>query len=171
MINEISRNFLRFLILVLVQVLIIKNVEMGRYIIPFIYVLFIISLPFEIPNWLLLVVSFLLGISVDFFYNTAGMHAAACLVMAYIRPVILKLFSPREGYEFGMKPTIQYLGTVWFVSYAGILIFVHHFVLFFIEASRFSEFFSTFLRVFVSSLFTLLMVVLIQFLFKQKREE
>jgi rod shape-determining protein MreD len=171
MINEVLRNFLRFIILVLVQVLIIKNIEMGRYIIPFIYVLFIISLPFEIPNWLLLVVSFLLGISIDFFYNTAGMHAAACLVMAYVRPTILKLFSPREGYEFGMQPTIHYLGSVWFVSYAGILIFIHHLVLFFIEVFRFSEFFSTLLRVIVSSLFTLLLVVLIQFLFKQKKEE
>jgi rod shape-determining protein MreD len=144
---------------------------MGRYIIPFVYVLFIISLPFEIPNWLLLILSFCLGICIDLFYNTAGMHAAACLVMAYIRPAVLKLFSPREGYEFGMKPTIQYLGTVWFVSYAGILIFVHHFVLFYIEVFRFTEFFSTLLRVIVSSLFTLLLVILIQFLFKQKKEE
>jgi rod shape-determining protein MreD len=168
--NAIIRNIFRFIILVLVQVLIIKNLELGRFINPFIYVLFIIVLPFETPKWLLLISAFVLGITIDMFYDTAGMHAAACVAVAYIRPGILKLFSPRDGYEIGTQPTIQYLGVPWFLSYSAILVVLHHFILFYIEIFRFSEFFSTLLRVIISSVFTLLLVVLSQYLFNRKKD-
>lgn len=171
MTNTIIRNIIRFFVLVLVQVLIVKNIELGRFINPFVYVLFILMLPFETPKWLLLVASFFLGITIDMFYDTSGMHAAACVLMGYIRPGVLKLFSPRDGYEFGTQPSIQYLGIPWFLSYAGILVVIHHLVLFYIEIFRFSEFFSTFFRVIVSSIFTLLLVVISQYLFQRKKEQ
>ncbi len=170
MISTILKNILRFIALVLVQVLIIKNIELGRFINPFLYILFIIALPFETPKWLLLLSGFLLGITIDMFYDTMGMHAAAGVFIAYIRPAILNLFSPREGYEFGTQPTIQYLGVPWFLSYSGILIILHHFVLFYLEVFRFSEFFYTLLRVGLSSLATLLLVVITQYLFQNKKE-
>lgn len=171
MLNEIFRNILRFILLVAVQVLIIKNIELGRFINPFIYVLFIIVLPFETPKWLILVAGFVTGITIDMFYDTAGMHAAACVLMAYVRPGVLKLFSPRDGYEFGTQPTVQYLGVPWFLSYSGILIFLHHFALFYLEIFRFSEFFSTFLRVLISTIFTVLIVVITQYLFNRKKQQ
>jgi hypothetical protein len=169
--NEIIRNIIRFILLVGVQVLIINNIELGRFINPFLYVLFIIILPFETPKWLVLLSAFLIGITIDMFTDTGGMHAAACVFMGYIRPGILKLFSPRDGYEFGTQPTVQYLGIPWFLSYAGILIVAHHLILFFIEIFRFSEFFSTFFRVIISSLFTLLLVIVTQYLFYRKKNQ
>jgi hypothetical protein len=105
------------------------------------------------------------------FYDTAGMHAAATVFMAYIRPSVLKLFSPRDGYEFGTQPTVQYLGLPWFLSYASILISLHHLVLFYLEIFRFSEFFSTLFRVIISSIFTILLVVTAQYLFNRKNEQ
>jgi len=169
--NEIIRNIIRYAVLVGVQVLIINNIELGRFVNPFIYVLFIIVLPFETPKWLLLISAFIMGITIDMFYDTAGMHAAACVFIAYIRPGVLKLFSPRDGYEFGTQPTIQYLGVPWFLSYSAILIVLHHFILFYIEVFRFSEFFSTFFRVIISSIFTILLVVISQYLFHSKKEQ
>ena len=169
MINEIVRNILRFFFLVFLQVLIIKNIELGRFVNPFLYVLFILMLPFNTPNWMALIISFLLGLTIDMFYDTMGMHAAACAFMAYARAGVLKLFSPREGYEFGTQPTIQYLGIPWFLSYASILILLHHLVLFYIEVFRFSEFFSTLFRVILSSFFTLLLVITSQFFFYRKK--
>ncbi|MES2398186.1 MAG: rod shape-determining protein MreD [Bacteroidota bacterium] len=171
MLNEIIRNIVRFAILVGIQVLVIKNIELGRFINPFIYVLFIIGLPFETPKWLLLFSGFVMGITIDLFYDTAGMHAAACVFIAYLRPGLLKLFSPRDGYEFGTQPNIQYLGIPWFLSYSGILILLHHLILFYIEVFRFSEFFSTFFRVIVSSVFTVLLVVISQYLFHRKKAQ
>ena len=171
MLNEIIRNIVRFLLLVMVQVLIIKNIELGRFINPFIYVLFIIVLPFETPKWILLFCGFAVGITIDMFYDTVGMHAAACVFMAYVRPGVLKLFSPRDGYEFGTQPTVQYLGVPWFLSYSGILVFLHHVVLFYLEIFRFSEFFSTFFRVIISAIFTVLLIVITQYLFNRKKEQ
>jgi cell shape-determining protein MreD len=169
-INEVIRNILRFITLVLVQVLIIKNIELGRFINPFIYVLFLIILPFETPKWALLFIAFALGITIDMFYDTAGLHAAACVFMAYIRPGVLKLFSPRDGYESGTQPTVQYLGVPWFLSYAGILVVSHHIILFYLEIFRFSEFFSTLLRAIISSIVTIILIVVIQYLFNRKKE-
>jgi cell shape-determining protein MreD len=171
MLNEILRNIFRFIILVLVQVELINNIELGRFINPFLYVLFIIVLPFETPKWLLLVLAFLLGITIDMFCDTGGIHAAATVFMAYVRPGVLKLFSPRDGYEFGTQPTVQYLGVPWFLSYAGILILLHHIILFYLEIFRFSEFFSTLLKVIISAAFTLLLVVVTQYLFNRKKEQ
>jgi rod shape-determining protein MreD len=170
-VNEIIRNIIRFVTLVLVQVLIVKNIELGRFINPFVYVLFLIILPFETPKWSLLFIGFILGITIDMFYDTAGIHAAACVVMAYIRPGILKLFSPRDGYESGTQPTVQYLGVPWFLSYAVILVLAHHFVLFYLEIFRFSEFFSTFFRAVISALSTMILIVAIQYLFNRKKEQ
>ncbi|MCW3104815.1 MAG: rod shape-determining protein MreD [Bacteroidetes bacterium] len=171
MVNEILRNIFRFVALVLVQVLIVKNIELGRFINPFVYVLFLVILPFETPKWSLLFIGFILGITIDMFYDTPGFHASACVVMAYIRPGILKLFSPRDGYESGTQPTVQYLGVPWFLSYAGILVLAHHFVLFFLEIFRFSEFFSTFFRAIISALSTMVLIVTIQYLFNRKKEQ
>jgi hypothetical protein len=170
-VNEIIRNIVRFITLVLVQVLIVKNIELGRFINPFVYVLFLIILPFETPKWALLFTAFILGITIDMFYDTAGLHAAACVFMAYIRPGVLKLFSPRDGYESGTQPTVQYLGIPWFLSYAGILVVTHHLILFYLEIFRFSEFFSTFFRVIVSSIFTMILIIVIQYLFNRKKEQ
>jgi hypothetical protein len=99
------------------------------------------------------------------FYDTQGMHAAACITMAFVRSFVLELFAPREGYDEQLKPTIAYMGVGWFSSYALVLILVHHFVLFYIEAFTFAEFFRTLLRVLGSTIATFGFIYLMQFLF------
>jgi rod shape-determining protein MreD len=170
MITEILRHIIRFGLLVLAQGLILKNVEPGYYINPFLYVLFIIQLPFEAPAWIVMVASFILGLSVDSFYHTPGMHMAACTFAGWIRPKILRFMAPRDGYEFGQQPTMQDMGRAWFLTYAVLIIVLHHFVLFYLEMFSFREFFSTFLRVLISSASTLLVVVVTQFLFYRTKE-
>jgi len=167
--NKIAVNIFRFIVLVLLQVLIVRNINFGTYFIMLPYVLFIISLPFETPRLLILGLSFLLGISIDIFYSTPGLHASACTTMGFARYYVLKFVSPREGYDVVVQPTIEDMGLEWFIKYAGVLILVHHFVFFYFEVFRFDEFFRTFLRVILSSIGTFLMVYLIQFLFYTKR--
>jgi hypothetical protein len=123
-----------------------------------------------LPAWIGLLLSFALGFFVDIFYGTMGMHMAACTMMGWARPAILKFMNPRDGYEFGMQPTIQDMGRMWFISYAAILIFVHHFILFYLEIFSFREVWLTFVRVLVSAAATLLLVIITQFLFYRKRE-
>ena len=172
MLNEIVKNTTRFFLFVLLQVLIIKNIGLGQFINPFVYILFIIMLPFDTPKPLLLLLAFITGLTIDMFYDTLGLHAAACVFTAFVRPNIYRIFSPREGYESGQQPTLRYMGFAWFVSAGGLLIIVHHLFLFYVEVFRFSEFFYTFLRVLLSSIFSFGFCLMIQYLlFKRKTNE
>lgn len=101
MIEIIPRNIFRFIVLVLIQVLILNNIEFSGYINPFLYVLFILLLPFETPAWLLLVSGFALGLTVDLFMNTPGLHAAATVLTAFVRPFVLRILLPVTGMNPG----------------------------------------------------------------------
>ena len=165
MIEKIIRIALRFFVLILVQVLLLNNIQLGGYINPYLYVLFILLLPLETPNWLLLLLAFILGLGIDMFTNTMGMHAAACVFMAYCRPYITKLISPRDGYDMDTPPTLQNLGLNWFLTYSIVLVLLHHLFLFYIEVFRLHEFFSTLLRVLLSSILTVTLILISQYLF------
>jgi len=164
MIRQVSRYFLQFLVLVLLQVFILNNVQLGGFINPYIYILFIILLPVNTPKWLLLVLGFVLGLSIDLFAHTPGMNSSASVFLAFIRPYILEIVAPREGYEKDSSPRIKIYGFTWFLRYAFIMVLAHHFVLFYIEVFRFSDFFLTFSRVILSTIFSTLLIVTSQYL-------
>lgn len=169
MINEVAGNILRFLFLLMFQVLILNNIQLNGYLNPFLYVLFILMLPFQTPKWLGLVLAFFLGICIDMFSDTGGLHAAASVLMAFLRDPVLKLISPRDGYDTVEKPSVQRFGFSWFFLYSGILVFIHHFFLFYLEAFHFSGFFFTLFRVVLSSVFTLTLIFVSQFFFSSSR--
>jgi hypothetical protein len=163
--TEIIKNIIRAVLLILLQVLVIQNINLGPYIIMLPYVLIILILPFETPRLLMLFLSFLTGLIIDFFYDSSGLHASACTLMGFARYYVLKYISPREGYEPGVRPTVEDMGLAWYLSYAGTLVLLHHLLFFYLEVFRISEFFRTFLRVILSSLGTFALIYLIQFLF------
>jgi rod shape-determining protein MreD len=169
MINDVVKNILRFFFLILLQVLILNNIQLSGYLNPFLYVMFILMLPFQTADWLVLILAFGLGLSVDLFADTGGLHAAASVFMAFLRQPVLRLVAPRDGYDANQQPTIQQFGFGWFFTYSGILVFVHHLFLFYMEAFHFSEFFSTFFRVVLSSLFTLTLIFISQFFFSKRK--
>ena len=171
MITELLSFLMRFIILLAVQVVVLNNIQFSGFINPFVYIMFVMMLPVRISNWLLLIIAFGTGLTVDMFSNTMGMHAAACVFMAYLRPSLLRIMAPRDGYEAESFPSVHQLGFTWFLIYGAALTFAHHFVLFFIEVFRFSEFFSTFLRVILSSVATLLIVMISQYLFGKPANE
>jgi rod shape-determining protein MreD len=164
MIRYFSKHIGNFIFLILFQVLILNNIQFSGYINPYLYVLFIVVLPFETPKWILLISGLMLGLSIDLFSNTIGMHTFATVLIAFLRPYLLKYIAPREGYETGSQPNLDFFGTEWFIKYVIVLILVHHFALFYMEVFKFQQFFATLLRVILSSFFTLLLVVLSQFL-------
>jgi rod shape-determining protein MreD len=163
MIKILRRNIIRFLVLVLVQILIFNNIEIGGYMIPYVYILFILLLPFETPGWITLILAFLLGLIVDIFCESLGLHTAATVFMAFLRPYVLAYFSPREGYESGSFPRIFYYGLPWFIKYSLILVLSHHLILFYLEMFTFHDFFSTFIRVILSTLFSTALIVVSQY--------
>jgi len=153
----------------MLQVVIIQHIQLGTYIILLPYILAIILLPFETPKMLLLFSSFLLGVAIDYFYDSSGLHASACTIMGFSRYYVLKFISPREGYDAGVQPCVEDMGLAWFLSYAGTLVVIHHLFFFYMEVFRFSEFFHTLLRVILSSIGTFGLIYLLQFLFYYKR--
>lgn len=175
MLNLIINNFLRFILLVLLQVLVLNNIQFSGIVNPYLYVLFILLLPFEIPGWLLLLISFSLGFVIDIFPQgisssnyLIGLHASASVLMAFLRPFVLRYLSPKEGYEKGTKPQLGYYGFSWFLRYSIFLILPHHLLLFFLEELSFSNFFITISRVIFSLIFTLILVIISQYLFYNK---
>lgn len=168
MINLIPRNISRFIVLVLFQVLVLNNIQFSSFVNPFMYVLFILLLPFETPRWLLLLSGFLLGLSIDIFSHTLGMHASATVFMAFLRPYVLNIIAPRDGYETGTYPRLYHFGLTWFLKYTVILVFLHHLFLFYLEVFRFSEFFSTFFRTTMSTLFSIFLIILSQYIVYRK---
>ncbi len=168
MIKVILNNILRFIFLVLLQVLILDGINLGGYINPYMYILFIILLPFETPNWLLLVLAFMIGISVDAFSNTLGIHASASVFAAFLRPMTLKFMAPRDGYEAGTQPKLSTYGFGWFLRYSLIIIFSHHLFFFIVIAFDFADFFSTLMRAILSGSFTLVIIIISQYITYRK---
>lgn len=170
MAGKIFRNIGRFILLVLLQGLILNDAHLFQGMaVPFLYVFFLLMLPLETPRWLELIIGLVCGLAIDMFTNTIGMHASACVVLAYLRPLVLKGIAPRDGYEFGMRPTVSDMGPAWYLKYAIVLIFIHHLWLFFLEVYTFSGFFNTLLRAVLSTFFTFVLVLLSQYLTFPKR--
>jgi rod shape-determining protein MreD len=170
MTETIFKNIIRFITLVLLQVLILNNVQFSGYINPYLYVLFILLLPLNIENWILIILAFLLGLSVDIFSDTLGLHSAATVFMAFCRPAIIRLGYKKPDYETtNIIPSIKALGFRWFLTYAFILVGIHHFLLFYIEEFNFHDFFTTFFRTILSIIATLILIILSQFITYKKK--
>jgi rod shape-determining protein MreD len=159
----IGRNIVRFIVVVLFQVLVMDNVLINGYMIPYVYLLFILLLPFETPHWIVLLSGFMLGMGIDLFEHTLGMHTAATVLVAFLRPYFLGLLAPRDGYEPDSFPRIHYYGFLWFLKYTLLVVFLHHFVLFYLEVFQLQNFLSTLLRVILSSVLSASTIVLSQY--------
>jgi hypothetical protein len=158
-------NIARFLILILLQALVFSNINFHGYVYPAFYVYFILLLPFETAGWLLLISSFALGLGVDFFSNSLGINAAASVFSAFMRPGVIWLLKSKKEYEPGIIPGIRDLGFRWFFMYAFLLVLIHHSALFFLEIFSLSDYMQTFYRIVASSLVTLMLIILTQFIF------
>lgn len=168
MINRILRYALIFVLLLLLQLFLFNNIQFSGYVNPYVYILFILLLPVEIPAWLLLIISFFTGLIIDLMTGTPGMHTSATVLAGFARPYVLRLISPREGYETGSGPSMFVYGFKWFLLYTIFIVLIHHFLLFYLEVFRLSDFFNTFLRVLLSSLFSVIFILLLEYIRRGK---
>lgn len=163
MIRLLTIYLFQFVVLILAQVLIFNNIDFSGFINPYIYILFVLLLPFNTPRLILLLSSFTLGLVIDLFMGTPGVHSTATLLMAFSRPSVMAMYSPREGYQTGTYPRMAQFGMEWFIKYTVTLVLLHHFTLFYLEVFTFHHFFSTFLRALLSSILTSLLIIFSQF--------
>ncbi len=164
-IKIIIKNAIFFLILVLIQVVLLSNINVSILdISPQFYILFILLLPFEIAGWIILLIAFLLGLSIDIFLDTIAVHTSATLFATFSRPTIIRLLAPRNGYEFGALPGIQDLGLTWFLKYSTMMVIIHHVSYFIIDIFSFIDFHLSLLKIIITIIFSTSLIVFSQFL-------
>jgi rod shape-determining protein MreD len=158
---------LMFAMLVLTQVLLLNQIHLGGFLNPYIYILFILLLPISMPRYQVLLLSFLIGITIDWFSNTLGLHAASALLIGFLRSPVMKLITIRE-IEQSDYPGLKQTGINWFITYVSVLVVIHHLFLFYLEVFSFDNFFRTLLRALISSVFTAIIIISSQYLVFRK---
>ena len=160
-------NIARFILLLLAQVLIFNRMDLFGFVNSFPYILFIILYPVNGNKTGLLVSSFFLGLIMDMFWNSGGVHAAACLVLAYFRPAIFK-FSFGLSYEYQTVKLNDSLTPERF-SFILIAVIIHHFTLFILEIFKLSSILDILVRTVLSTLFTIITSIIIIYLIKPSK--
>ncbi|GAA3509059.1 rod shape-determining protein MreD [Aquimarina addita] len=164
--NNVLLYIGRFIILILVQVFILNHINFLGYLNPFIYIIFILLAPITIRKSVFFLLSFILGLTMDMFGDSGGVHAAACLIIAYTRPVVLRsVFG--LSYEF-QTVKLNTLGIGERLTYVTLLVFIHHLVLFSLEIFNFSHILLILKKTLFTSLFSIVVIMLILVLFRRK---
>lgn len=164
MIKDILKQLLAFAFFLLVQVLVVNNIHVQFlwFVNPLIYIGFVILLPVDTPGWLLLVAAFAMGFMVDVFGSTPGMHASATVLTAYLRHYLHNVIIPRDDFQPATIPNVATFGLQWFVKYVILMVVIHHFALFMIEAFSFRQFHIVILKTVASGLFTVVLLMAAQ---------
>jgi len=169
--SNLIKNIIRFCIFILIQVFVLDQIPpLHQLVTPYVYFLFIVWLPFKMGRRMQMLVAFALGFSLDCFSKSYGMHAAACVLIAYFRPFIINLLISQEGAESNYnEPSIQSMGFTPYLTYVTILTFIHHTFLYFLQALQTGGYFYFFLKSLISTAISLLLILLIELLFPRKQ--
>lgn len=168
--NKTVLQIVRFVALVLLQVLVINHIRLGGYVHPYVYLIFIMLLPFNTPQWQLLLLGFMLGLTIDLFTGTLGLHAGATTLMAFCRPSIIKLVSGNQKFENVQEPNLGQLGGAWFFRYAICMVLVHHLSLFVLESFSFRLMGQVLLRLLLSAPVSIFLIMMVLFIFKSEKK-
>jgi rod shape-determining protein MreD len=162
-------NTLRFVLLVITQALVLKNVNLFGLVNPMVYPLFVLLLPFAMPRWQLLILGFLSGLAVDLFTGTYGMHAAATTFLAFLRPFLITVITTGKS-ELDVEPNVRIQGLGWFFLYVAIACLFHHLVYFYVEIGTFWNLFYTLLKVILSTLCSTILILLLEIIFRSGKK-
>lgn len=161
-------NIFRWIILLFVQIFLLRNLAYYNLSTPFVYILFLMALPFGIPNILLFLLAFGTGLTLDAFYDTLGVHTSACVALALVRVLFISVSFNRDAID-EPEPSLGNMGFKWFSVYAILCIIVHHLVVFFLEAFKLDEAGYTLGRALLSAVFSLFVILLVEFIFHNRK--
>lgn len=155
--NDIFTNSIRFIVLVLIQVLILNHINFLDYINPYLYILFILLFPLTGNKSLLILLAFILGLTIDMFGNSGGVHAAACVTIAYLRPLILK-FSFGVSYEYNTVKINRTDLSNRFI-YVFLMVSIHHLILFLLEVFNIDHILLVLKNTLFSGIFSIVLIL------------
>lgn len=168
--KDLIRNIARLAFLILVQVYVLNKIpHLHRFITPYIYYLFILWLPFSVSRQWLLIIGFLTGLSLDYFTMTPGLHAAACTLIAYVRPFLIGILTPKDTSEFNYREPSP-LAMQWtpYAVYVLVLTLLHHGYMVFLEWLSFGSFLDFIIKVISTTGISLLLIFTVELLFPRK---
>lgn len=157
-------HILRFVLLVIAQILLVNHIRLGGYVHPYIYLIFVMLLPINMPGWQLLLSGFGIGLVIDLFMGTLGMHAGATTLMAFCRPGIIRIISGSLKFDSIREPNLGQLDVLWFLRYTLCMVFVHNFTYFMLEGFSFHLVGQALLRILISvpvSTFLIMMILML----------
>lgn len=167
--SDLVKNIFRFIIFILVQVYILDKIHLHRFVIPVVYYLFILWLPFGLTRISLLVIGFVAGLTLDYFTNTPGLHAAACVLIAYARPFIINLLIPKDTAEFNYRePSPRAMGWAPYTVYAFVLTLLHHTYLYLLEWLDIGNIVGFVIKVAATTGISMLLIFTVELLFPRK---
>jgi rod shape-determining protein MreD len=146
-----------------VQIYILNEVMFASYINPYLYLIILFVMPFKTQNWFLLIYAFILGLSVDIFSETLGMHSSACLIIALLKQPITKITIPHNIIEENDELISQKIGVKSFILFTSILVFIHHSILFVLEHASID--FRIILKIILSTIISSIIITICQFFF------
>ena len=168
--SDLVKNIFRLAVFILVQVYVLNKIPyLHKFVIPYVYFLFILWLPFSISRVGLLLIGFIAGLTLDYFMMTPGLHAAACILIAYARPFIINLLIPKDTAEFNYRePSPRSMGWAPYGLYVFVLTLLHHTYLTFLEWLEFGTFLDFLIKVAATTGISLLLVLTTELLFPRK---
>jgi hypothetical protein len=168
--SDLLKNTIRFFLFILVQVFILFKIPpLHRFITPYLYYLYILWLPFSMPRFWLTLTGFFYGLCLDYFTHTPGLHAAACTLIAYLRPFVINLLISQEGADknYG-SPSITSMGWAPYGTYVLVLTLFHHIFLVFLEWMSFGSFLFFLGKITATTGISLVLILLTELLFFRK---
>ncbi len=156
------RYIMLFFVVVVLQLFVFNQIHFRGYINAFPYIYLILAIPFGVSGRTVLLLSALLGISIDFFTGSMGVHMSALVLMGFVRTFLLPALAPQGDYEAGVIPSVSVNGWSWYLRYSIILTLIHNTVLFFVESFTFVNAGYTLINILFSSIFTVVLLVLLQ---------
>ncbi|SNS39345.1 hypothetical protein SAMN06295967_108182 [Belliella buryatensis] len=158
-----------FIIFMMVQVLILKNLVLFGVAFCFLHILFLFLLPIETKTIPSLLIAFGLGLIVDLFYDTIGIHTASLLIIAFIRKPWIKILTPTGGYDDNLQPSMLNMGFGWFATFSLPLFLIYNASFFFIESLGTNLFIPVVQKIIASTIFVFVMSIIVQLLFYRRR--
>ena len=168
--SDLVKNIFRLAIFIVVQVYVLDKLPpLHRFVIPVLYYLFILWLPFTLNRFTLLLIGFVTGLTLDYFKQTPGLHAAACVLIAYVRPFIISILIPKDTAEFNYRePSPGAMGLAPYSVYVFILTVLHHTYLTLLEWLQFGTFLDFIIKVVSTTGISLLLIFTVELLFPRK---
>lgn len=168
--SGLVRNIIRFALFILLQVYLLNNIpHLHRFIVPYLYYLFILWLPFNTPRKNLLIIGFITGITLDFFVMSPGIHAAPCVLIAYLRPFVINVLTPKDQSEFNYRePSPRAMGWTPYLIYVFVLTLFHHGYMVLLEWLSFGDLLHFIIKIIATTGISMLLIITTELLFPRR---